>query len=62
MQYVTKGHLKVNVHRLAVSVRISAGSQFTTDVSNEKALIERLLAERLAKLRKQTRGSEGPRE
>lgn len=35
MQYVTKGHLKVNVHRLAVSVRISAGSQFTTDVSNE---------------------------
>lgn len=38
MQYITKELLKVNVHRLAVSFRISAGSQFTADVFNEKVL------------------------
>lgn len=62
MEYITKRLLKGNVHRLTVSFRIPAGSQFTTDVSNEENLIKRLLAEIWAGLRKLTRGSKGPRE
>lgn len=52
----------MNVQRLVVSFRILAGSQFTTDVSNEENIIKRLLAEMWAGLRKQMRGSERPRE
>lgn len=57
---ISEGFLKVHIHthRPAVPVSITAGSQFTTDGSNEERLMKRLFAEMWAGLQKQTRSDE----